>query len=277
MLDAIRVGTSGWSFPDWVGPFYPEGMKDRDLLPFYAARFRALEWNATHYRPPSPEACAALAAKTPAGFAIVVKAYRGITHEPEDPDPLPTFRDALAPLAAAGKLGGVLLQYPQRLHATAEARRRVAGTARALGDVPVVAEFRHRTWATPESLRFLRDSGIGFCCVDEPDLPDLMPRIAEATGRVGYLRFHSRDASAWYGEGERDRYDYLYSDAEMSEWLTALRDLAATTVRTFVFFNNCHRGQAAQNARAFARILAREGLAPPQPQPPEPPKQTSLF
>lgn len=278
MADApVVVGTSGYTFDDWAGAFYPAGLPAKARLDYYVARFAALELNATFYRLPTAEWLADFDRRTPPGYPIVVKAYRGLTHDPETPDPLPAFRDALVPLVAAGKLGAVLLQYPQRLHASREARDAIQQVARRLAPAPVVAEFRHASWAAPDARAWLDAIGVGWCVTDLPALPGLPPTVPAATGPCAYVRLHGRNAVTWHaGEGSL-RYDWTYGpDVLRREWVPVIRDLAAARRRVFVFFNNCHRGQAAGDARALADLLAAEGLAAPPIPPPEP-VQGTLF
>jgi uncharacterized protein YecE (DUF72 family) len=119
------------------------------------------------------------------------------------------------------------------------------------------AEFRHRSWAEPAVLEFLRRQEIGYCSVDEPALPGLMPPVAAATTDAGYIRFHGRNAATWWGGGH-ERYDWEYSAQELSEWLDRIRTLAAETERTYIFFNNCYMGRAVKSAGVLRRLLGLE-------------------
>ena len=111
-----------------------------------------------------------------------------------------------------------------------------------------------------KTIKFLSKLGLSFVSVDEPDIDGLLPREGHVTGELAYLRFHSRNAGNWWGKGGKARYDYNYSDDEMAEWLPILKDMAGRAKRTFVFFNNCHRGQAATNAESMRAILEKAGL-----------------
>ncbi len=259
----IILGTSGFQYKDWVGSFYPEGTKTQDMLAAYAQAFGAVELNFTYYGLPKAENTARMAEATPAEFEFVVKAHKTTTHEKSVTDIKPLL-GGLAPLAEAGKLSGILCQFPWAFKNTKDSRAylaRVGDAFRSGGEkTPVFVEFRHVSWMKKPVFDFLARLGLLFVSVDEPDLPGLLPREGRLTGDAGYLRLHSRNAGNWWGKGGKARYDYDYSDDEMSEWIDALRDMSARAGKVFVFFNNCHRGQAARNAESMREILKKAGL-----------------
>ena len=261
----VVIGTSGFSFDDWVGPFYPPGTKRGDMLPRYAERFAAVEVNATYYRIPPPSTMASLDARTPDGFEFLVKAHQSMTHEAEAAPDDATFRafaDCVAPLVAAGKFRGVLLQFPWAFRPTVAARGRLELLHERLSGLgPLFAEFRHASWVDDRVFRFLDERGIGYCSVDEPALPGLVPPVARLTGTIGYVRLHGRNAATWWGRGAGDRYDYLYSPAELEEWVRKIRELAERSNTVYVFFNNCHAGQAARNALLMKDLVQRDLLS----------------
>jgi uncharacterized protein YecE (DUF72 family) len=251
----IHIGSSGFSYKDWVGPFYPKGLAQREWLAFYARAFDTVEVNMTFYRPPAEKTLAAWVERTPAGFLFSVKAFRGLTHERTAPD-FAGFVQGLRPLVAAGKLACVLAQFPQSFHPTA-ANVDYLGRLRAgLGDLPAVVEFRDAAWATAETYERLRTLGLGFVCVDEPRLKGLMLPLAVATAPVAYMRFHGRNARRWYRhEHAWQRYDYLYTRAELEEWVPRLRALEKAAEQTYVYFNNAWQGQGLANARQLQSLL----------------------
>jgi uncharacterized protein YecE (DUF72 family) len=258
-LPGLRIGTSGFSYPDWRGPFYPERLPDRQMLDYYAERFRAVEINATYYQIPAARTMASLATRAGGRLEFAVKAHQDMTHARANfPSAAPAFRDAVAPLRDAGSLACILVQFPPSFRASAEGRdflRRVAGE---LAPDPVAIEIRHASWATEETFDLLRQLGLAYCCVDAPPLPGLPPPLAPATAPLAYVRFHGRNAAAWRKPtgGRHARYDYLYTEAELREWLPRLRDLAGRSERCYAFFNNHVRGQAITNAHMLAALLA---------------------
>jgi uncharacterized protein YecE (DUF72 family) len=251
----IRIGTAGFSYTDWRGAFYPPGLPQRAWLAHYATVFDALELNVTYYRVPSAGAVAAWIERTPPGFCFAVKAHRDLTHDRANPD-FAGFARAIRPLVEAGKLGCVLAQFPQSFHPTPAQRAYLARLRQGLADLPVVVEFRQARWAVPETFDLLRELGLGWVVVDEPDLPGLLPAVAEVTGPVAYVRFHGRNAAQWHAHTAAwQRYDYDYADAELRAWLPRLSALAAQAEQTFVIFNNTPRAQAVADAQALRVLL----------------------
>ena len=117
-----------------------------------------------------------------------------------------------------------------------------------------MVEFRHRAWMREEVFAFLKDIGVGFCCVDEPPLPRLMPFAARRTSDIAYFRFHGRNKN-WFGASVSERYNYLYAEEELKSFLPDLRRLARGATATYAFFNNCHDGSAAKNAMQLKGFL----------------------
>jgi uncharacterized protein YecE (DUF72 family) len=260
----IVLGTSGFSFADWVGPFYPPGTRRADMLALYAERFHAVEVNATYYRIPPPSTMVGLDHKTPPDFEFLVKAHQSMTHEkaPPAPEIFRAFDACLAPLRDAGKFRGVLLQFPWAFRPTQGARKRLELLRSELGaETPLFVEFRHAAWLEEKVFQFLDERGMGYCSVDEPALPGLVPPLARLTGDVGYVRLHGRNEKTWWGRGDGDRYDYNYSPEELKEWVRKIRELAEKANTVYVFFNNCHAGQAARNALLMRDMMQQDLMA----------------
>ncbi len=254
----VRVGTSGYSFKDWVGPFYPPGIRPDQQLEHYAQHFDCLELNVTYYRIPDAKLLAGIERRTPPGFDFVVKLHGDVTHKRTgDRDLDRAFHDAVKPLADAGKMKGYLAQFPYSFHNRQENRAYLAGLRERYPAVPLFVEFRHASWTTEPVFPFLRQLQLGWVSVDEPELPSLLPPVGRATTDIGYVRLHGRNAAKWYagGEGGSDRYDYLYSEDELREWAQRIRQLVEETRQVYVFFNNCHAGQAPANAQAMKDLL----------------------
>jgi len=249
----IWIGTSGFSYPDWVGPFYPPGTRPGDMLAIYARRFPIVELNFSFYRMPSPGAFEHMVQRTPAGFQFLVKMSSDVTHALQLGAVRP-FLAALQPLQEAKRLAGVLCQFPQSFHRTRLATSYLRQLADRLAGSPSFVEFRHRSWFRGSLIRELMRIGLGVVSVDVPSIPSLFPReLLTANGTI-YVRFHSRRAGNWYARG-KDRYDYLYSDEELSEWLDEIQPLLADTQRVYLLFNNCRKAQAAQNAEQVKRLI----------------------
>jgi len=253
----IKVGTSGWSYPEWRGPFYPERLPAPAMLDFYAHHFPAVELNASYYRIPAPRATAAMAERAAGRLLFAVKTHQDMTHNRAGyAAALPAFREALGPLREAGSLGCVLAQFPSSFQASPPNLDHLKRMAGDLAADPVVVEFRHRSWITEETFRLLEERRLGFCCTDEPRLPSLPPPVVRATAAPAYVRFHGRNRAKWWQhQAAWERYDYLYSQAELAEWVPQIRSLAERAGSCFVFFNNHARGQAVSNAQALLHLL----------------------
>lgn len=257
----ILIGTSGYSYTDWVGTFYPPGTKRADMLAYYARMFPLAELDFTYYQMPGIRAIQGLAAKSPPRFQFAVKANRQITHSPaetgtERREICNLFWYSLAPLYETQKLSCILLQFPQSFHKTPRHLDRLRELRECFSEAPLVAEFRHQSWMNQETFEFLRKEQYNFCCVDEPALPGLFPPLAVATGPLAYLRFHGRNKDKWWNHKEAwERYDYLYNEAELKEWLPKIKSLERASQNVLVLFNNCHFGQAARNALKLQQLL----------------------
>lgn len=253
----LRVGTSGFSFPDWVGPFYPPGVRREQMLDFYATEFDCVEVNLTYYRVPGAATMESFAKRTPPSFDFMVKAHKTVTHDRQlDAAVDEAFRRAVVPLEEAGKYRGTLAQFPWSFRDAPESRAYLASLRARLPDAPVIVEFRNRSWAHDETFQFLRDRGLGYSVVDAPPIPTLMPTVVRATSDLGYVRLHGRNMRNWWGGSSTLRYDYDYSEPELRDWREKVRALAAETTTTYVFFNNCHAGHAARNAILLKKLLA---------------------
>ena len=180
-----------------------------------------------------------------------------MTHKREDNAPVfKAFRDILEPLIAAGKLGCILAQFPYSFGFTRHNWDYLELFRERLGELPVVVEFRNARWLRKEVFDWLRRHGLGFCCVDEPRLPNLLPPLAAATSKTGYVRFHGRNSAKWWQhERAYERYDYSYTKQELSEWVPKIQELDSLAEKTFVFANNHWRGQSVGTIRQLRMML----------------------
>jgi len=279
-LGEVHVGTSGWSFPDWVGPFYPPGTRSADFLGHYARHFDCVEVNATYYRVPPARTMEQIERKTPDGFRFIVKLNQAMTHERRlDPPLVRAFLDCLHPLKEAGKYHGLLAQFPWAFRRDEGAKAHLERLREALPGEPLWVEFRHDSWMHPRLPVWLAAHDLGYCAVDEPALPGLLPPVTHVTNGTGYVRFHGRNAAHWWdggararsgdpsgpprGSREQLRYDHDYVESELREWIGRVNALAEKAKQTYLFFNNCHAGQAARSAKLMQELLQRSGLLPP--------------
>ncbi len=274
----VWIGTSGYSYPSWVGEFYPEGTRSEKMLAHYCRHFPLAELNFTFYRPPTRSMLVRLAEKTPGGFQFIVKLPQSISHE-ESALELPGFRHAVEGLALRGQLAGLLCQLPQATHCNRRTCDWIGTLAKELAHLHLAVEFRHRSWNRPGLPAWLAEKGIDLVAVDVPELPGLYPRGWVQSTSTAYIRLHSRNADLWYRSGE-ERYDYDFSDEELGEWIAELRrHQEGGTERAFVLFNNCSNGRAAGNARRMQALLGSQAPEIEQAAPflSPPPVQRTLF
>ena len=256
----IYVGTSGYSYKDWIGPFYPEGTKQRDMLEFYARHFPAVEVNATYYSVFSEKTFAGMAARTPPAFRFSIKAPGSVTHAPAEArlclhGDVRYFRENIEPLVEQKKLSAVLMQFPNSFRPGERTHEYLEMLRDAWKDLCLVAEFRNREWQKPETLRFLNRLQVGWCNVDEPQFKSMLHPGSDVTGGRGYVRFHGRNYQKWWTGDNTTRYDYLYSPAELEPWTERLAEVDAEVKETLAFFNNHRRAQAAENADMLTAML----------------------
>ncbi|HNT35563.1 MAG TPA: DUF72 domain-containing protein [bacterium] len=257
----VLIGTSGYSFDDWKGTYYPSSLPNKDMLDYYARDFSIVEINASYYRLLPSKTYESMLDRVPKDFRFVVKAYEGLTHRRElDDSIVRQFEQSVRPLTDAHRLEAVLLQFPWSFRHTPENTDRLIQLVYHFPTLRLAAEFRNNTWAIPQMERLLHDSRVAFCCVDEPRLEGLMPNFSLATRKdLGYVRLHGRNAKHWW-KGGALRYDYDYSDQELAEWADKIQSLVKKTGRVLTFFNNCHLGQAVKNAKSLRELLNERGL-----------------
>jgi uncharacterized protein YecE (DUF72 family) len=275
----VWIGTSGYSYPDWVGPFYPAGTRSEQMLVRYCRHFPLVELNFTFYRPPTATMLTRIARQTPKGFQFLVKLPRLLSHE-RQLAVLAPFRDAVGALHQRGRLLGLLCQLPQAAHHDPPGLAWLDVLARELAPYRLAVEFRHHSWARSDVAPWLEARGVELVSVDAPNLPAIYPSGLVRAGERLYIRLHSRNAANWY-QSDKERYDFDYTDPMLLEWITALRGAASTAGHALVLFNNCHRAQAAANAQRLRELLERYAPELPLVQPftaaSDEPQQRLLF
>jgi len=254
---AVRIGTSGYSFKDWAGPFYPANISPSAMLRHYCDHFDVAELNVSYYRIPSSSSAKKMADQTPPGFGFTVKLHSSMTHErTPKPEDFAAFSEFIRPLAGAGKLLGLLAQFPWSWRNTPENRDYLLWLRGQLAPQPLFVEFRHESWLDDAVFKLLEGNAAGFCMVDEPRLEGLLPPVYRVAGGTAYIRFHGRNKIDWWKPRPgSDRYNYDYQDEELAEWLPNIRRAEQAARETLVFFNNCHFGHAPRNALRLKDML----------------------
>ncbi|HEX9724933.1 MAG TPA: DUF72 domain-containing protein [Vicinamibacteria bacterium] len=239
-MACFRVGTSGWSYPDWRGRFYPTVLKPQEQLAFYARHFNTVEVNASFYRLPSEETLDNWRKTVPRDFKFSIKASRYITHVKHmaDPkDPVGTFLRRARVLGS--KLGPILFQLPPRFRSNPS---RLANLVRFLpARRRFVFEFRDPSWINDEVREILERRGIGFCIFHMVGLSCPL----WVTGPFVYLRFHG--ASGKYGGSYRGR-DLARWAERVGAWLGEGRDV-------YAYFNNDLEGAAVRDGQKLAELV----------------------
>lgn len=268
----IRIGPAGWSYKDWEGMVYPQKPgKAFDPLEYLSRFFNTIEINSSFYRPPLPSTTKSWANRVAGNkeFAFTAKLYRVFTHErgkatkQDEKD----FRKGIDVLAKAGKLGGLLLQFPWSFKNTADERIYLAKLIERFSSYPLVLEVRHTSWNNEEVYEWLEERGVGVCNIDQPVFKKSIRPAALTTSPVGYVRLHGRNYQNWFREkAPRDeRYNYLYSLDELDPWLVRIKQVAKNTRETYVITNNHFRGQAVVNAVEIKAALEEKPVPAPEP------------
>lgn len=287
MNQPLLIGTSGYSYSGpppkgWFGAFYPDvKRKGFDELKYYSQIFNTVEINTTFYRPPSEAMTKDWANKTPPDFSFAVKLWQKFTHpmkiarqgaeepwEPATQEDVDKFRLGILPLAEAGKLGALLLQYPAGFHCTAENMEKVEKTLRAFYDYPKVVELRHNSWneRNRDIKTLLEENRASGVLIDEPKFATSIRQDFAPIGEIFYFRAHGRNAKAWWRPKESwERYDYCYSRDEIKKMAARIKSAMSTpgVKKGFAFFNNHARANSAANAiMLYQELGLRLGAMP---------------
>ena len=266
----ILVGPAGWSYSDWEGIVYPRnrprGFHEAAYLSQY---FDAIEINTSFYNPPRPEVAASWVArvKRNPAFLFTVKLWKRFTHERSaNLQDERTYKHGIEPLAASGRLGAVLLQFPWSFKNTRENHEYLGGLFVQFAEYPLVVELRHSSWNHPEVFAWLHAQGVGFCNIDQPVIGRSLPPSERVTTAVGYVRLHGRNYDHWFASNEQphERYDYLYSVEELKPWAHRITRIAHAAETVFVITNNHFEAKAVANALQLISILRGPPVAVPE-------------
>jgi len=287
----VRVGTSGWNYPSgrgtWNGVFYPPARgrgRSFDELSYYAEHFDTVEVNSTFYGQPRPDVTEAWATRTPAGFEFSVKLYQKFTHPgmykqrvarslpddarseealaalalPGEAD-LDEFKTGIEPLVRHHKLGALLAQFPASFKWGDAECGYLSNLLRAFGNHPVAVELRHSSWSdhVGDTLSLLNAFEAAWVQIDEPKFrfsirQNFLPNLRG----FYYMRLHGRNAAKWWRhEKSEERYDYLYSNDELSEFTGTIRAAAGIVKKVYVYTNNHFSAKSVANARMIKQQL----------------------
>jgi uncharacterized protein YecE (DUF72 family) len=289
----IRIGTCSWADDALSKHWYPKGVSPRERLPWYAEHFSTVEVDSTYYRIPDRSMVQGWADRTPGGFVMHIKAFGLMTRHPVKLEVLPehlregmpvdgrgrvdrpprelralvfrAFLDALEPLRSTGKLGGILFQLPPYVVWKPPSLDYLEWANEQLGDDRMLVEFRHASWfdegVIEQALRWLEERGMAYVTVDAPrsEARNVPRTVVAATAPIAYVRFHGRNAATWNkrGGGAAERFDHLYAEDELREWVEPLRELAGESEEAYAFFNNNNQTNGVAQAPAGAQLLRK--------------------
>jgi uncharacterized protein YecE (DUF72 family) len=264
-----RIGPAGWAYKDWYGVVYP-AKKPRGFheAAFLAGYFNTIEINVSFYRPFSAKSAEGWLKQVEYNrdFRFTAKLWRGFTHERtatvvEEIQ----FKDGIRPLAEAGRLGALLLQFPWSFRNSAENREYVLRLKNHFIDYPLILEVRHESWSEPGVIDFLNSIDIGMCNIDQPLFQRSLKPGSITTSAVGYVRLHGRNYAAWFTENSYpgERYDYLYSPDELQPWIDRIKVVEQSPRDTYVITNNHYLGKGIVNATEILSILKGEPVEAP--------------
>jgi uncharacterized protein YecE (DUF72 family) len=301
----IRLGTCSFADEALMKAWYPQGIRTGEQrLRYYGDRFDTVEIDSTFYRLQPPETTAKWAERVPDGFVFHIKAFAPMTRHPVKLELLPeelqqglsaddrgrvdrmpreargevfrVFREMVEPIRAAGKLGGILMQFAPYVVPKPASWDYLEWMREQLDGYTVLVEFRHRSWLDDEhraeTLAFLEERGLANVIVDAPrtEAKNVIPTVVAVTSPVAYVRFHGRNAKTWNvrGGSAADRFDHLYESDELEEWVEPMREVAGQAEEAYVLMNTNARSpsprgdiaQGPENALRLARVLAAAGL-----------------
>jgi uncharacterized protein YecE (DUF72 family) len=279
------------------GEFYPKEAKTAESrLRYYAEKFDTVEVDSSYYAIPDKRTTHLWADRTPENFIFHIKAYGALTGHGIDPKALPRdihdvlpekdkgqprvfikepsimrtiagrFKEALTPLMNNGKLGILVFQFPPWIQYKKQNLDYILSCKNAMGRIPIAVEFRHGSWLTPDNqdtlFHFLRKNQITYVIADEPQYGSLatVPFVPHLTSDTAYFRFHGRNKENWLKKGIETslRFAYVYSDAELGEFLPAVKNINKRAKVVYCMFNNCHGGFAMRNASKLKEMVKEE-------------------
>lgn len=250
----VLIGTSGWSYDEWIGPFYPKGLRKEDFLTYYSQVFYTNEINTTFYNIPSINIVRNWVKKTPEKFRFCAKIPKAITHDAKLElnrclKSLDSFLKAMQPLMSSGKLLAFLVQLPPFF----KKEENLAALKDFIEEWPLdykhdepylVIEFRDLSWMEEEVFNYLKKKKLTYCAVIEPLLP---PRMDITNKDFSYIRFHGYGKNPWF--------DYDFNEEEIKKWALKVKNMINNSNKIGIYFNNHFSGYAVKNSLMMMREL----------------------
>jgi uncharacterized protein YecE (DUF72 family) len=270
MAGQYYFGIAGWSYQDWKGIVYPADAGSRfDELAYIATYFDVIEINNTFYRIPESKMVESWVRRVEHNprFRFTVKIFQGFTHEkePAQKEDLKKFIQILTLMVENERLGALLAQFPTSFRYSTENVDRLSEVVNSFKNFPVAVEFRHRRWTSEAVKQWLEEHHVSFCNVDEPMFRHHVKPSAEVTGPLAYVRLHGRNYASWYSGSRDKRYDYLYSEEELDQWVPRIEEMGKKATDVYVIGNNHFRGQAPSNILQLKSKTIRKPVPVPDP------------
>ena len=254
MTGKVLIGTSGWGYDEWVGPFYPRGLEQENFLRYYSEIFVTNEINTTFYNTPKRWVVENWVKKTPKNFLFSAKIPQTVTHIHKLDidmclDDMAYFLEAMNPLIEANKLISFLIQLPPSFNKKDHFRNLKEFIESWPGERErekyyLVIEFRHRSWLVEDVFQFLRKNHLTYCAVIEPLLPS---RMDVTNPDFAYIRFHGYGKEIWF--------DYFFREEEIRKWAHSIREVIPKAEKIGIYFNNHFSGYAVKNSLMMMKEL----------------------
>jgi Uncharacterized conserved protein len=240
-MASVQIGTSGWHYKHWIGPYYPLSLPPRSMLDYYGRDFDTVEINNSFYRLPSTTTFEAWKETTPGGFCFAVKGSRYLTHNKKLLDPKPALDRLLTATGGLGaKLGPILFQLPPNWHCNLDRLQQFLHALPAR--VRYSIECRDQSWHNPDVYRLLQEHNVAFCLYE---LGGVRSPV-EVTADFVYVRLH----------GPGNKYEGDYSAGTLKSWADQIDRWKQSDIDVYVYFDNDQAGYAVKNAKELKRILA---------------------
>lgn len=261
MSGKFYIGTAGWTYPDWKLIFGDQKKRGESELTLLTKWFNCCEINSSFYAIPDEKKAAGWISKIKNAndFLFTVKLYQGFTHEQKlDKDKIAMFKKSISVINDEGRLGALLCQFPYSFKMTDESLKYLSDLAGEFAEYPLTVETRCGAFNSNAFIDFLKEKNIAFCNIDQPAVSGNLPITSHITSDFAYIRFHGRKKETWFKENEGykgERYDYLYTQREIAEWIDIIKGMLKKIVKVFIITNNHYRGKAVANAMQIKNML----------------------
>ena len=264
------IGTAGWSYQDWIGPFYPKAQTNNfDWLQYYSHYFNCVEVNSTYYSYISPKIAEGWVGKTQGtnDFLFTIKLHQDFTHiRKYDKNKIKSVESVLQILQREKRLGCILIQFPYSFSYNSTSALYISQLAEIFSSYHIVIELRHSSWNKEEIIKNFKKLNLTYCVIDQPQIVRSIPFEPIKTSFSAYIRLHGRNKEAWFTtinnyskeqpeSLKNERYNYLYSHSELIEIAQAVKQQIQNINEIYIITNNHPGGNAVANAFQLINIL----------------------